>query len=478
MIRRKQFRLIAAGGLFLSFTFAESLRPNIVLIMADDQGWGETGYYNHPVLKTPELDAMARNGLRFDRFYAGAPVCSPTRASVLTGRVNDRCGVPNHGHGLRHQEKTLPAALRAAGYATGHFGKWHLNALHGPGVPICADDPYNPGVFGFDEWLSASNYFDQDPVLGRKGVFEQFDGDSSDVVVEQALKFIHHSAENGQPFFAVIWGASPHKPWIATENDKQEFTELDQQSREHYGEMAAFDRSVGALRRALRELHVADNTLVWYCSDNGGLPGVVPDTTGGLRDYKKSVYEGGLRVPSIIEWPAGIKPRLTDYPASTLDIFPTIAALLDLSSEALLQPVDGISLVPLFAEVINQRPKPIPFRYLDQGAWVDNRYKLVVKSRSKNEAELFDLIADSAETTDLSRRLPEVFDRMLSSYQTWSESVDGSVAGEDYTEPLRESPEPHFWMDDERYTPFFTFNGWNKATTYKPAESTLQKEGN
>jgi arylsulfatase A-like enzyme len=124
-------------------------RPNIVLVMTDDQGWGQTGDYNHPHLETPNLDAMAANGLRLDRFYAGAPNCSPTRATVLTGRTNDRTGVFNHGWPLRRQEKTLGEAMQQAGYATAHFGKWHLNGLRGRGVPVLAHDKRRPGVFGF-----------------------------------------------------------------------------------------------------------------------------------------------------------------------------------------------------------------------------------------------------------------------------------------------------------------------------------------
>ena len=153
-----------------------SEKPNIILVMADDMGWGQTGYRNHPLLKTPHLDAMAANGLRFERFYAGGPVCSPTRASVLTGRSHDRTGVLQHGYALRLQEKTLPQALKSAGYVTGHFGKWHLNGLRGPGAPIFADDPYSPGAFGFDEWVSVTNFYDTDPLMSRNGEFEEFTG--------------------------------------------------------------------------------------------------------------------------------------------------------------------------------------------------------------------------------------------------------------------------------------------------------------
>ena len=178
--------------------------PNIVLVMADDMGWGQTGYYNHPILKTPNLDAMAAKGLRFDRFYAGAPVCSPTRASVLTGRTNDRTGVESHGYALRRQERTVAQALRNAGYATGHFGKWHLNGLRGPGVPVLASDDHNPGEFGFDQWLSVTNFFDRNPIMSRNGDFEEFKGDSSEIIVAEALKFIGQQAKANTPFLTVI----------------------------------------------------------------------------------------------------------------------------------------------------------------------------------------------------------------------------------------------------------------------------------
>jgi len=174
----------------------DSEKPNIILIMTDDQGWGQTGYYDHPILQTPNLDEMTRNGIRFDRFYAGAPVCSPTRASVLTGRVNDRTGVFDHGYALRTQEKTIAQALKKVGYSTGHFGKWHLNGLRGPGAPILKSDNHSPGEFGFDYWLSTTNFFDIDPLMSKNGEFVDLKGTSSKVIFDEAIKFIKKSKEN------------------------------------------------------------------------------------------------------------------------------------------------------------------------------------------------------------------------------------------------------------------------------------------
>ena len=206
-------------------------RPNIVLVMADDMGWGQTGYYNHPVLKTPHLDAMALAGLRFDRFYAGAPVCSPTRASVLTGRSNMRTGVESHGYALRRQEQTIVSALRKAGYATGHFGKWHLNGMRGPGVPMFASDTHHPGVFDFGQWLSVTNFFDRNPIMSREGKFIEFEGDSSEIIVTEALKFIGAQAAEKKPSFTVIWYGTPHSPWMAAAPDKGTFAKLDTNSK-------------------------------------------------------------------------------------------------------------------------------------------------------------------------------------------------------------------------------------------------------
>ena len=346
--------------LLFTINSLSAAKPNVVLVMADDQGWGQMGYMNHPALKTPHLDAMSENGLRLDRFYAGGPVCSPTRATVLTGRTHDRTGVFDHGYALRIQEKTLGQAMKRAGYATGHFGKWHLNGLRGPGAPIFKEDSHHPGAFGFDEWLSVTNFFDRNPIMSRKGKIEEYSGDSSEIIVDEALKFIKANATANKPFFTVIWYGTPHDPWTAAKADKKSFTKLSQKAQEHYGELVAMDRSIGTLRKGLREMGVAQNTLVWFMSDNGGLPRLDPPTTGGLRSFKGSMYEGGLRVPAIIEWPNGIsKVRITKHPAGAVDIFPTIAEVAGLEKSDLLKPQDGMSLAKLFLKEPGSSPKAV-----------------------------------------------------------------------------------------------------------------------
>jgi arylsulfatase A-like enzyme len=435
----------------------ESQKPNIVLVMTDDQGWGQMGYYNHPLLKTPHLDGMAANGLRFDRFYAGAPNCSPTRATLLTGRSNDRTGVLNHGYPLRIQEKTLPQAMQKAGYATGHFGKWHLNGFSGPGVPILKDDPRSPGVFGFDEWLSVTNYFEVDPLMSRNGKFEEFEGDSSEVIVAEALKFIKQQSESNKPFFTVIWYGSPHSPFIASYDDTSSFQDLDDKSKNHYGELVAMDRSIGSLRQGLRDLDVADNTILWFNSDNGGLPRISPDTVGGLRGNKNTIFEGGLRVPCVIEWPAVIsQPRITKFPAATMDIFPTLAEIVGMPDSAMFPILDGMSIRKLFNTEIGPRNKPIPFRHRGRAALIDNDYKLLTLDYTTNQFELYNLASNSKETTDLIETEPEVANQMIEAFKIWNKSVESSAAGRDYPEPFDPASNPKHgrWTESEQYKPY------------------------
>lgn len=457
---------------------AGEARPHIVLVMADDMGWGQTGYNGHPVLKTPNLDAMAASGLRFDRFYAGAPNCSPTRATVMTGRSNDRAGVENHGYALRRQEKVLPRALRDAGYMTAHFGKWHLNGYRGPGAPILATDTHNPGAFGFDEWLSVTNFFDRDPILSRKGKFEEFKGDSSEIIVNEALKFLGQNRNSGKPMFTVIWFGSPHAPMVASDADKAAFGALEPNSANHYGELVAMDRSIGTLRKGLRDLGLAENTLLWFNSDNGGLPEVKPDSVGGLRGFKNTIYEGGLRVPAIVEWPAAIKtPRITRYPAGTVDIFPTIADVVGLPASAMMATIDGKSLKPLFARELGAREKPLPFRHQGRAALVDNRYKVVSPDITAKTFELYDLEADPKESKDISAEKPEIAKKMSEALLRWNESVEASVAGKDYPEGKVNAGEPpsRDWITAPEYQPHLA--AWKDRPEFRQTKETKGGKG-
>ena len=461
-------------GLFTVLALAASVpgvfaaKPNVILVMADDQGWGQTGYQNHPALKTPHLDAMAANGLRFDRFYAGGPVCSPTRATVLTGRTHDRTGVFDHGYALRLQEKTLGQAMKNAGYATGHFGKWHLNGLRGPGAPIFKEDTHHPGAFGFDEWLSVTNFFDRNPIMSRNGKIEEHTGDSSEIIIGEALKFIQIKTAAQQPFFTVIWYGTPHDPWVADDADKKAFTLLSEKAQEHYGELVAMDRSIGTLRKGLRKLGIAKNTLVWFSSDNGGLPRFDPPTTGGLRGFKGSMYEGGLRVPAVIEWPAGIPTsRITHFPAGAVDMFPTLAEVAGLKKKTMLKPQDGQSLVKLFSKEIGPRKKPLPFRSRGRLAVVDNNYKMIAQpGGNKTQYELYNLKNDEAEQTNLVEKEFKIAKRLRRKVNALNTSVEASVEGHDYPErKVTEQPPRIFWWESEAYRPYFS--EWIKRPEYE-----------
>jgi hypothetical protein len=221
--------------------YASEQKPNIILVMADDQGWGDTGYNGHPVLKTPELDAMARDGFIFDRFYAAAPVCSPTRASVMTGRSPIRAKVPNHGRYMRPHETTLAEVLKAAGYTTGIFGKLHL----GSGQP---GSPCNPSAMGFDEWVVGLNFFDNDPYLSRNGIIEHRKGKGSVILMDDTIEFLENHKDGHQPIFAVVWFPSPHSPHKETPDDASLYD--GEENAGYFREIALLDQQVGKRRAA------------------------------------------------------------------------------------------------------------------------------------------------------------------------------------------------------------------------------------
>ena len=415
-------------------------RPNIILCMTDDQGWGDVSYNGLKQIRTPNLDAMAAAGLRFNRFYAQHPSCSPTRASVMTGRHPYRMGTFWPGMPLRLQEMTIAQAVKRVGYATAHFGKWHLSGgKSGAGRPLAATDPLGPGKFGFDEWFTVSNWFDLDWTFGHNGQPEKVTGDGSDAIVAEALKYIATKAKNNEPFLACIHYGSPHVPLKPLPADLKAAG-----GSAYYGEILGVDRSLGALRAGLRKLNIADNTLVWFNSDNGAWVDekAAPDTygwNGGLHGHKGELWEGGIRVPGLIEWPARIKKRaITEVIACTSDIYPTIVDLLQINIRNQVLPLDGISLVPLLDGKMKERPQPLGFWHhgeetLEEGpaAWLENRYKLLQFNKPQ-KVELYDLVADPHETKNVAAQHPEVVAQMLARLESWKESVQRSNRGGDY----------------------------------------------
>jgi arylsulfatase A-like enzyme len=219
--------------------------------------------------------------------------------------------------------------------------------------------PFHPGAHGFDVWKSSPNFFDLDPILSDQGRAVPFEGDSSDVTVDVALEFIRECAASQQRFLAVVWFGSPHVPHQALAKDREPYAGMEEEHRHFLGEITAMDRAFGRLRDALRDLGIRDNTLLWYCSDNGALPQV--GSTGGRRGLKASIYEGGLSVPALLEWPAMFgTPRVIDTPCVTSDIFPT---LLDVAGVRVENPrqLDGISLLPALNGDRGNRAQPIGF---------------------------------------------------------------------------------------------------------------------
>ena len=281
-------------------------------------------------------------------------------------------------------------------------------------------------------------------MLGRNGVPEKFHGDSSDVTTDEAIKFIKKQANANKPFLTVVWFGSPHSPHQALTADKELYAALPSKDQEYYGEITAVDRSVGRLRAALREFNVADNTIFWYNSDNGGIAG--PKSTGNLRGSKGTLWEGGLRVPGIIEWPARIvKPFISEMPCSTLDIYPTVLEATGAKAPHQIQPLDGVSLMSLIDRKSEVRSQAIPFwaHGKDLGghaALLDWPYKLHTNPSKKGRNEkgelpkalLYDVSKDPVESIDLAAQDPERVAKMSAALEAWKASVEKSLAGADY----------------------------------------------
>ncbi|MFT4550017.1 MAG: arylsulfatase A-like enzyme [Verrucomicrobiales bacterium] len=451
-------------GLLASILCATTLmaneRPNIILMMADDLGWGDPSY-NDGWINTPTLDAMATEGLRFDRFYAASAVCSPTRGSCLTGRNPIRLGIPNANTGrLAADESPLSEVLDGVGYATGHFGKWHLGTLttlrndsnrgalgnsaaYSPPWQHGYDDCFateakvptfhpmrrtlnalaepldfaDPNFYGTYYWTPPT-----DPAAAEGtpvDVTDNLSGDDSRAIMDRVIPFVQGAVAAGDPFFTVVWFHTPHKPLT----DPDGISGVDSADA-YINAIVDMDTQIARLRTELNTLGVSDQTMFWFCSDNGPENGV--GRSGPYRDRKRSLHEGGVRVPGILVWPEKITAgRATDFPVVTSDYYPTILDYLCLSVPNQ-KPIDGISLRGIIENTTSVRNQPIGFNYSNSRSWVTQQYKLISQDNG-NSFELYDLLADESEQDNIAATNPEILARLTNEFQTWQAAVDNDT---------------------------------------------------
>ncbi len=446
-------------------------KPNVILVMCDDLGWGDVGFNGNTIIQTPNIDKMASQGVVFNRFYAACAVSSPTRASVLTGRNPFRTGVFNANKGiLRTEEITIPELLKEEGYATGHFGKWHLGTLTASEKDANRGKVGNekelnpPSLHGYQEaFVSESKVPTWDPMIkpadkskakatgwncikegepslpygthywdieGNK-VTENLSGDDSRVIMDRVLPFIEKSQKEGKPFLSVIWFHAPHKPCDAGAEYAKMYEQYNQDFMNYAGCVTAMDDQMGRLRAFLEENDLDENTVIWFCSDNG--PEKCSENgggvTGGFKERKRSLYEGGVRVPAFVYWPSKIKkPFKTDAPTVTCDYLPTIASIVGIDQSRCKYELDGEDITPIITSKNAERTKPIVLAYNGQLSYSDNVYKVYTKYDKK---EFYNIVEDPYEKSPLAStpELEQRFEAMTQTLNAYRSSFECSEYG-------------------------------------------------
>ncbi|MCL5128709.1 sulfatase-like hydrolase/transferase [Algibacter sp. L4_22] len=433
--------------------------------MADDLGYGDVGFNGNDKVITPYLDKMSKDGIKFTRFYAAAPLCSPTRASVLTGRSPFRQGVfAAHTGGMRPAETTIAEVLKKVDYSTGFFGKWHLGWVEPDKVE--SRGMYSPPWHhGYDETFATKSAVPTwDPtktperwnswgsmddgswggsiyVQNGKPVTENLDGDDSRIIMDRAIPFIEKSILDEKPFFATIWFHTPHEPVVAGPEYLAKYPDLPIGQKHYYGAITAMDEQIGRLNDFLKKHKVDDNTIIFFCSDNGPADPLTKKgiaSAGPFRGHKHQMWEGGLRVPSLVVWPEHIKAdQVSNYQSSTVDYLPTILDILNISPNKKI-PLDGVSLKSVVLNSnFEERTVPIASGYqrLYNGtelyAYISGDYKICIPNKGK-EMMLFNLKKDPGETHDLAAKKPELLKTMMTGLEEVKESWRLSREGKDY----------------------------------------------
>jgi arylsulfatase A-like enzyme len=400
---------------------AQGSRPNVLIILADDQGWGDLSVHGNTNLRTPNIDSLAREGTLLERFFV-CPVCAPTRAEFLTGRYHSRGGVRGVSTGqerLNTDERTIAEAFQAAGYATGAFGKWHNGSQW----------PYHPNARGFSEYYGFTSghwgeYFN--PPLEHNGKFVRGKDYIADDLTDHALAFIEQN--RGRPFFCYLPFNTPHSPFCVPQQYWDRFKDKPIVMRGRDGEdedlpvtrcalamCENIDWNVGRLLQKLEDLRLRDNTIVVYLSDNG------PNSwrwNGGMKGRKGSTDEGGVRVPFFIRWPGRIRAgaRVPEI-AGAIDLLPTLTSLAGVARVGD-KPLDGRDISPLLRGTTSDWPDRMIFSH--QNGRVSVRTQ---QYRLDDRGALFDMVADPEQTTNIAKQQPEVAAQLRQTVAAWREEV-------------------------------------------------------
>jgi len=420
-------RLIVAAAWAVAFSLTARhvsavdgpTKPNIVVFLADDLGWGDLGCQGHPIIQTPNLDAFAKQGVRLTQCYSGSAVCSPSRSAILTGRTPYRNGVftwipEGREIHLRTSEIALPKLLKGVGYATCHSGKWHLNShFNAPTQP-------QPNDHGYDWWLATQNNAGpshENPAnFVRNGeAVGKLEGYSAPLVVEEAIMWLKEKRDPAKPFLLSVWTHEPHYPIRSAAEFKAKYSQLsDPVQIEHHANVTQMDHAFGRLMRALDEMKLADDTFVIFTSDNGpegdGVKSPGRGSTGGLRGRKRAVYEGGIRVPGIVRWPGKIPAGETrDVPVIGSDIFVTAATIAGANVPAD-RVIDGGNLLAAIEGKPVERSRPLYWRCVIAPEPLKTAMRIgdwkILSDEKLTQFELYDVGRDPQEKNELSSAEP------------------------------------------------------------------------
>ncbi len=445
----------------------EAKSPNIIIVLADDLGWGDVGYNGNRVVKTPTIDAIAKNGVEFTDFRTVSPISSPSRASILTGRNPYRMGIyAAHTEAIKNGEVTIAEICKENGYGTGFFGKWHLGWVE-PESQDARGYYSPPHQHGFDETFATRSAVPTwDPTMtpvgwnnwGNKSgepwsgsrymengkvATENLEGDDSRVIMDRVLPFIQKTVDADKPFMACVWFHAPHEPVVAGPDYLEMYKKVENEKRRHYyGCITAMDDQIARMIAYLKKIGEYDNTIIIFTSDNGPADGLNKQgiaLAGDFRGHKHQIFDGGVRVPSLIQWPAQIKKnQKVDTQVITCDYLPTLVDLAGLNYTFHKRYInDGISVAPALRGESMTREKPffVGWRRIHEGvngrAVIDGDYKYLYQERAK-KPELYNIKNDPSEKVNIIADHPEIAEKMEKMMQEMDQSFIRSDMGADY----------------------------------------------